>query len=689
MPSPKLKHYTMPKAHAIRTILPQKNLLILPLEKNGMNNFYLDTQNLSLKPYSYKLEEKLIPANILKKGLKFEKQVWFKNIGNNSLGVLKTDKDRIICFSNHKFNFQIKLTPDEISQIDLKGYRKFLFPETKEYWWIKKGFFIDYKANDISVSNYSAAYPVPFKLLKPLRLINGKTLLATTKGLFEMNLEDLSITKHHNFHPIISKRMEDIIETNDQSLVLATKAEGIFIWADSVLTNYTQKEGLLSNQVHQLAYDSASNSLWVATNNGLSKLTQKDRHTWVTESFITPYDGLESQDIRSFIFYQDILAFSNNKGLNIITKDDLTKFSIQPKLWVNEIQVNNLSQSITNHLYLPFDSNNISISFHAISFKSQKGTKINYQLLPNDTIWTSSNSHVVNLTSLSPGEYTLNVTSQNFAGIESPIKTIQISIIPAFWMTWWFYLIIIGIGFFGVYYVSSKSIQIYKNQAKFQRSLKEMHVVSLQSKMNPHFIFNSLNSIQNYILKNERLKANEYLLEFSSLIRAILQNSEHTSITLLKELETLRMYVELEKKRIRKEFEYIENIDPKIDLNRCTIPTLLIQPYIENSIWHGKVYTNPQGRIKVCIYRKSESLLFEISDNGIGIENAEKSKVRVKGYKSIGSEATKKRIQLLSELNNDITEVKISKNFHKNEEFPGTVITFSVPYKGSHGTEEN
>jgi LytS/YehU family sensor histidine kinase len=201
--------------------------------------------------------------------------------------------------------------------------------------------------------------------------------------------------------------------------------------------------------------------------------------------------------------------------------------------------------------------------------------------------------------------------------------------------------------------------------------------------MNPHFIFNSLNSIQNYILKNEKEKANDYLLEFSKLIRIILENSDSTSILLSNEISTLELYVGLEKKRVRNEFKYTVEIDPIINLQECTIPSLLIQPYVENSIWHGKVYDNPEGEIKIIITKENDLLFFEIIDNGMGIKQAEKFKINKQAHTSLGSTVTKKRIDLLSDLNHELSEVKISEAFADQNlsKFVGTKVTFSIPYK--------
>jgi ligand-binding sensor domain-containing protein len=666
--------------NSIEAIVPQNDLLIFSMSKKRIDNWFLDSNNQYLKKYYLPLVGSKIPLNVSTTGLKFEHHVMFKNIGSPILAVLNIKKGELNYFTNYSILTEGVLSHKELKKLDFSNS---ILKENVmgEKWIAFREKLIMIKKSHPNIFNSAIMYLHDFKVLKPIRTSSGEVLLATTNGLYYLNEENRIIQPYPKFHEFTEFRIQDIIETADSSLVFATKANGIYIWKNNFTSHYTKNEGLLSNTVNQLAYTPSSNTIWVAGNNGINSLTKNASNQWVPQSVITKYDGLESQDIRSLYFYNDYLSFINSTGMNLVPIEYLKPDSIPPFLYTQGVLVNNEAKGLNSLLSLPYDSNNISFTLEAISYKTKNSILYTYQLLPNNNIWQQSKSNQLNFNALAPGDYTLKVKSTNFHGLSSKIQTIQFSIIPAFWMTIWFYLLVISISLFLVFLVSNYFIRIYKNQAKFERSLKEMHVVSLQSKMNPHFIFNSLNSIQNYILKNEKIKANEYLLEFSTLIRHILQNSESTSITLEKELSTLRLYVNLEKRRIREDFIYLEEVDPNIDADNCTIPTLLIQPYIENAIWHGQVYTNPKGQISVKIIRSDKALFFEIIDNGIGIENAEKSKVKSNKHKSIGSEATKKRIQLLSELNNEITEVQITSLNPMNAKFTGTKITFSVPWK--------
>jgi LytS/YehU family sensor histidine kinase len=168
--------------------------------------------------------------------------------------------------------------------------------------------------------------------------------------------------------------------------------------------------------------------------------------------------------------------------------------------------------------------------------------------------------------------------------------------------------------------------------------------------MNPHFLFNSLNSINNFIIKNDQEQASEYLSKFSMLIRRVLSNSKSTRVTLANELEALELYIELESLRFNKKFEYVIEIDPEVEVDYIELPPLLIQPYVENSIWHGLMHKKEGvGKLLIHIKQNEKALTCIIEDNGIGREAALeiKSKTAVK-RKSFGMNITKERLKYIN-----------------------------------------
>ena len=173
--------------------------------------------------------------------------------------------------------------------------------------------------------------------------------------------------------------------------------------------------------------------------------------------------------------------------------------------------------------------------------------------------------------------------------------------------------------------------------------------------MNPHFIFNSLNSINMFILENNKLQASEYLSKFSKLIRLILQNSQEAVIPLEKELEALQLYLELESLRFEQKFEYKISIDDEVDTGVLKVPPLIIQPYAENAIWHGLMHKKEKGHLDIEVYTENEMLFYRITDDGIGRKKAAELKSKsASAHKSMGMRITKDRLAMLQQQNKDV-----------------------------------
>lgn len=210
-----------------------------------------------------------------------------------------------------------------------------------------------------------------------------------------------------------------------------------------------------------------------------------------------------------------------------------------------------------------------------------------------------------------------------------------------------------------------------------QKQMEELKMTALQSQMNPHFLFNSLNSINNFVLKNEIEKASDYITKFSRLIRVILKSSSSVTISLAEELGILGLYVKLEQMRIKGGFEYIINVDSELNLEDIKVPPLFLQPYIENSIWHGIMHIEGDKKVELTIKKeKEDSIRCEVTDNGIGIDSSKRQPHKqINRRKFFGTQATENRIKLLHRQANVIVDISdISK---ENE--TGTKVTIVFP----------
>lgn len=242
----------------------------------------------------------------------------------------------------------------------------------------------------------------------------------------------------------------------------------------------------------------------------------------------------------------------------------------------------------------------------------------------------------------------------------------------------------LGLGLFAL-----STYFLVKNIRQKQRSNTLIQLASLRSQMNPHFIFNSLNSVNGFISKNEEIKANRYISDFSKLMRTVLNNSNNPSITLTEELSSLEIYLALEHSRFEDKFDYEISIDPELNTDDIDLPPMLIQPYIENAVWHGLRYKESKGFLQLHLEKKHNLLQINITDNGIGRAASQKLKTNhQRDYKSTGIANTKERMKLLNKFNglnhkfSNKTKIQYEVeiiDLQENNEATGTKVQMKIP----------
>jgi len=220
---------------------------------------------------------------------------------------------------------------------------------------------------------------------------------------------------------------------------------------------------------------------------------------------------------------------------------------------------------------------------------------------------------------------------------------------------------------------------LVRNIRQKQKANMVIQLQSLRTQMNPHFIFNSLNSVNNFISKNDERSANKYISDFSKLMRTVLKNSDQDFISLVTEIETLRIYLELEHFRFGDKFDYHLEVASNVEPDSVQVPPMLIQPYIENAIWHGLRYKEEKGRLWVNFFIEDKKLYCTIHDNGIGRKkSAELKTLHQKTYQSTGIKNTQERIELLNKLHKTNLGIEIS-DLEQDSESTGTMVKISLP----------
>jgi two-component system LytT family sensor kinase len=247
-------------------------------------------------------------------------------------------------------------------------------------------------------------------------------------------------------------------------------------------------------------------------------------------------------------------------------------------------------------------------------------------------------------------------------------------------MIWGFTGLIILTLAIGLLLFRGSKLKAKRRISEMNRKISEVTQANLRQQMNPHFIFNTLNSIQYYMYQHDKLATNNYLTKFSSLMRKVLENSQHTSVALHDELDALNLYLELERIRFKDKFDYRIDVDEEIDTLLYKVPTMLIQPYVENSICHGLIPAENKGFIKVDLKLNTDYIKCTIEDNGIGREAAQKRKVKSdKNHNSLGTQIVSSRLDLVNALYGTSLKTNYTDMKNDNGEPVGTRVEIHIP----------
>ncbi len=277
----------------------------------------------------------------------------------------------------------------------------------------------------------------------------------------------------------------------------------------------------------------------------------------------------------------------------------------------------------------------------------------------------------------------------NASDLESaePAK-ISFVISQPFWQTWWFIVGCIVLFIILTVWISLSRIHRIKVRAKEQElinaKISRTEMRALQAQMNPHFIFNCINSIQHHILEQDKLVANKLLSKFSRLVRNVLENSNSEWISIQREIETLELYIEMESVRFSSQFKYTIEVDPNINTLLENIPPLIIQPFVENAIIHGLLpLDNRQGTLNIRLFQKEDTLICTVEDNGIGREKARQIKAtKEQNYQSMGISITEERLNTFDLSGNHHRNMKLHiQDKFNNGEPSGTLVEIQLPIK--------
>lgn len=472
-----------------------------------------------------------------------------------------------------------------------------------------------------------------------------------------------------------------------EHLVLGNSVELFNIDGDSLYLSKNHKFYNLTNafdtpvdmQINKILY--GDSTLYITTLKDIYLCHDPMKVISGNQVHIEPLN-ISFNNINDMVIHDDTLYIASDDGLTIIAEASITNSIAQPPIpYLQSITVNDKIYSLTDYKLKLTGKNKIQFSFGCISYSS--GSVIySYMLAGSEKKWTIGTGSGINLVyqNLPKGKYVfkLRVRKSNSAWS----KPLELSIIikptlfeyPLFWAI--MLLFSSGLLFLIIAIIRNQKMK----RVEIDHQLIVMEQKALQSMMNPHFIFNSLGSIQNYLLKNKGSDAVIYLSQFARLIRQNLNAINTPMIILEEEVDRLRNYIDLEKKRLENKFDYSIEIDKKLEDDAIFIPSMIIQPIAENSIWHGMATLEEKGTITIIFQSYTpKSLKIIIEDNGIGLKKAFEYSAKSSQNQHLGMQIIKKRLDLLSKKYNTETSIKYSER-SPGHNTPGTIVEVILPF---------
>jgi ligand-binding sensor domain-containing protein len=509
--------------------------------------------------------------------------------------------------------------------------------------------------------------------------IDNNYYIGTINGLYKLNINK-AFTYLGDSIPIFQRRISAIKKGPDGTIWVGTYDAGVVAFKNGkVLQVFNDSNGLTSNICRNLFIN--GNNLWVGTDKGLNKIDISKQPYKVLINYTTT-DGLASNMINAVYTDSNMVYVGTPEGLTFFDESKIVNDS-KCDMRILGITVSGKEQQWdSSRIVLHHKDNNIRFDFVALSFKSAGDIIYSYRLVGLDEEWKTTRENYLVYPSLPSGNYSLEIYATNKFGIKSEIIKVDVEIEKLLFEKLWFRLLLLLLSLGLIYFYANGRINKIKNRAKekeaINNKLNEMEQMALRAQMNPHFIFNCLNSIQDYVINSDVQGANKFITDFSRLIRSTLDNSSKKIISIEDEIKYLTNYLTIEQYRFEDKFTYEIYKDEQVNLHDNYIPPMLLQPYVENAIRHG--INNKKvgvGFIKINILRHENNLVCEIIDNGIG----RKAAMELKGntsieYQSKGMELTAKRIQLLNRgIGKDIV-IKI-----EDVKLPemGTKVTVSIP----------
>ena len=496
--------------------------------------------------------------------------------------------------------------------------------------------------------------------------------IAYEDGLYQYDYTGkIKILKDKSGFPVIGISM---IQLMDGTLVIGTSTNGVMLFKDGVnIKTYNEISGLSSNNVRKVI--TQENFIWVLTDAGLDRINEADG---IITNYLEEY-GLSNIIINDFIVERDKILFATPTG--ILLRYNVPRYSnFEIKFPLLRAITNGVE--VQNKSTLPGENTDISFYFEALHYISPSSVTYFYRLKGIDTIWRSVSNFNNQLifSRLTPGKYQFEI--QALAGLiyKSNIQSFSFIVPKPFWQKTGFVAFAILVILFIAWFILKQWERNLLKKQNIKAQLLKSQLVALRAQMNPHFLYNVLNTVQGLVYGNRKTEAGALLGNFSDLMRKTLNSSDKQLLPLKDEIENIRLYLELEKARFDEGFDYHIGILNIEDLTEIYVPSLLLQPFIENAVKHGLMHKKGTKRVDIKFEPLNESFLITIEDNGIGRQQSMEINQRTKSKpSSFATAAFNDRMELFNKLYKRKITFQIIDKIDERNNPTGTKVVIVIP----------
>lgn len=508
---------------------------------------------------------------------------------------------------------------------------------------------------------------------------NNSTWFYGSQGLYKLQnkkLVDDSIAnmpvKSLYINKVIADKTGNIwIATQGRGLLKCQLKEGRFV----LIKQFDGKTGLPSDNSLSVLSDK-NNNIWTGDFMSLSMIKSSDDHI----INFNEKDGLLSTYYQTLKLEQQkngTIWGLTTRGIFSFHPDSIDQNNLPPVILFNYVKSKDNAP-----VEYSYKNNSIRFQFAAVSLSDPGKIRYAYRLKEADSNWTFTSNQAIDLNSLEPGKYTFELLASNNSNVwtKEPFQY-KFIVRPPFWKTAWFRLLMAATLFIIVFVLFKRRIAAIREKAAIKQQMAELEGKALRAQMNPHFIFNSLNAIQKLIVVQDMESSYTYLSKFSKLLRLVLDNSDKNFISLSQELEMNKLYLELESLRFKNSFAYNISLNQQTDADIVLIPSLLLQPFIENAIWHGLMHKEGDKKLLINFTEENNHLVCIIEDNGVGREYSaaiKSQKLGAKHFNSKGTQLSEQRIRLLKEPDND-SSLQFIDMKDENGNAMGTRVIIKIP----------